>query len=185
MKKTISFAIIFSFLITFSGCPPETITLETIRTVRVLLFSFDKNGIYPYLKEFNKNELGIGVYADSISENIEFAQAFSFVNSAHARNNQNSTKYPTNTIDSLNVFTICDFDANHTAGSNINDILLHLNAIGETSVIDINKLSSSMHYLKFSSVPDNDSLQFRITGRITEIGPFISTTELVVLPLQK
>jgi len=183
MQKRITIVIIFSIGFILSGCPPEktSTTFLTIKTVRVLFFSFDKNGIFPHLEEFNKNELGIGIVPDSVSERVEFAQAFSFGNNLYARSNPNTVTY-TNTIDSLNIFTLYDFDANHPAGSNINDILLHLDTMGETAELEISNLSTTMLFLKFSTIPNSDSLQFKITGRITDIGMFIAKTELVVLP---
>jgi len=165
-----------------SGCPPETsMTFISIKTARVLFFSFDANGVFPYLEEFNKNELGIGIVPDSVSERVEFAQALSFGSNAYALSSPNSSSY-TNAIDSLNIFTLYDFDADHPAGSKINDILLHLNTMGETAVLDISVLSTTMLFLKFQTIPTNDSLQFKITGRITDVGTFIANTELVVLP---
>jgi hypothetical protein len=182
MQKLIKIVIIFSFGFILSGCPPEmSTTFLTIKTVRVLFFSFDKNGIFPHLDEFNKHELGIGIIPDSVSERVEYSQAFSFGNNVYARSNPNTISY-TNAIDSLNIFTLYDFDANHPAGSNINDILLHLDDMGETTEIEIRNLSTTMLFLKFSTLPNNDSLQFKITGRITDNGTFISQTELVVIP---
>jgi len=181
MKKLIRIAIIFSIAFILSGCPPEiSTTYITIKTARVLLFSFDKNGNYPYLEEFNKNELGIGVVTDSVSEYVDFAQTVSFGNNVFA-SNPNTITY-TNAIDSLNIFTLYNFDTNHPAGSNINDILLHLDPMGKTDLIEISELSTTTLFLKFGIIPDNDSLQFKITGRITDIGKFIAKTELVVLP---
>ncbi len=59
MKKIykISILIICGFLLI--GCPPddEITTYETIKSVRARLFSFDKNGIYPYFEEFNPEQL--------------------------------------------------------------------------------------------------------------------------------
>lgn len=182
MKKLIAIVITISIGFIFSACPTETsLTSITIKTVRALFFSFNTNGVYPYLEEFNKNELGIGVLPDSISERVEFGQAFSFGNIAYARSNPHRTEY-TNAFDSLNFFTLYDFDADHPAGSNINDILLHLNPMGVTTPIDLSNLSATSLFLKFSAIPDNDSLQFKITGRITDIGKFTAYTELVVLP---
>lgn len=180
-KKTkISILLVFSFLL--AGCPPEdrTITYETIKSVRALLFSFDENGVFPHLDDFNPDELGIGVYPDSISRRTEVATSFSFGNYAYARSNPNETIF-LNAIDSLNVFTIYDFDEDHPAGSNINDILLYLDDMGETSALDINALYSIRHSLKFSVVPKNDSLKFKVTGRITEEGVFHEETELIIL----
>lgn len=179
-KYKISILVIFSFLLT--GCPPDDgiTTYKTIKSVRALLYSFDKNGIYPYLEEFNPEQLGIGVYPDSISTRTELATSFSFGNYAYARSNPNETIY-LNAIDSLNVFTIYDFDENHPAGSNINDILFYLDGMGQTSELNINDLFSISHSLKFSTIPKNDSLKFKVTGRITEEGVFSKETDLVVL----
>lgn len=182
MKKLIKIVIIFSIGFILSSCPPEpSTTFITIKRVRVLLFSFDKNGIFPHLDEFNKNELGIGIVPDSVSEYTEFAQTLSLGNNAFARSNPNIRTY-TNAIDSINIFTLYDFDTNHPAGSSINDILLHLDTMGKTTEIEINKLSTTELFLKFSAIPKNDSLQFIIIGRITDLGKFIAKTELVVLP---
>lgn len=181
MKKIISVLILFSLSCLFSSCPRETSTTYiTIKTVRVLLYSFDKNGIFPFLDDFNRNELGIGVFDDSISQRVVFAQSFSIGNQLYARGNPNQTVY-TNAIESMNIITLFDFDSIHPAGSNINDILLHQNSMGVTSALDINKLSSTMHFLKLSTVPQNDTLQFQITGRISNEGDFTTKTELVIL----
>jgi hypothetical protein len=180
MKKLISLIILLLTGLIFTGCPPGSVTWKTIKTVRVKLFSFDKNGIYPYLEDFTKNELGISVYADSLSETVEYAQSFSFGNKAFAMENPNKIYY-TNTIDSLNIITLYDFDADHLAGSNVNDILLFLDGMGKIHKVEIKSLSDVSHFFKFSTFPQNDSLQFEITGRITEEGKFIKRTELVIL----
>ena len=127
--------------------------------------------------------MGIGIYPDSISERVVFAQSFSIVNQVYA-SNPNTITY-TNGIDSLNIFTLYNLDTDHPAGSNINDVLLHLNPMGETSEIDISKVYTTMLDLKFSSIPYYDSLQFRITGRISDEGNFEAITNLVVLDLSK
>jgi len=179
MKKLISLTIILLIGLIFTGCPQGSDTWKTIITVRVMLFSFDKNGIYPYLENFNKNELGISVYADSLSETTEYAQSFSFGNKAFAMVYPTEIYY-TNTIDSLNFITLYDFDADHPAGSNINDILLFL-GMGKTHEVEISSLSDVTHFFKFSVIPQNDSLQFEITGRITGEYNFSEKTELVIL----
>lgn len=153
-----------------------TITYNTVESADVLLFSFDENGIFPYLDSFNPSELGIGIHADSLSTRIEMASNFSTMDSTNP-----DEVYYTITIDSLNVITIFDFDAEHLAGSTINDILLYLDHFGETSEVNINEVSSISHHFKFSVEPQNDSLQFEISGRITERGAFTKTTELIIL----
>ncbi len=181
MKK-----ITFVILIYFSGIiisccfDNGTITYNTVESARALLFSFDENGIFPHLDHFNRDELGIGIYADSLSTRTEMASNFSTIGKVYACSNPDIVMY-TNTIDSLNVFTIYDFDNEHPAGSNINDILFYLDGFGETSEININEVSSIANHFKFSVVPQNDSLQFEISGRITERGNFIKTTELIIL----
>ena len=86
-----------------------------------------------------------------------------------------------NSIDSINVYTIYDFDEEHPAGSSVNNILLYLNYMGETEEVNINELSSVTHHFKFSAVPSNDSLQFTITGRITDEMNFALNTNLIVV----
>lgn len=179
MKKLFSLLIIFLIGFILSGCPGTSVTYYTIISVKVLLFSFDKNGIYPYLEKFNMNELGIAVYADSLSETTEYAQALSVGNKAFAMENPNKVVY-TNTIDSLNIITLYDFDAGHQTNSNVNDILLSLDYMGNTKKVDINSLSDIDIHLKFSAIPQNDTIQFQVSGRITGERNFIKKTELVV-----
>ncbi len=177
---------IFALMIYFSGtiiscCSDDrTITYNTVESANVLLFSFDENGIFPYRDMYNPSELGIGIYADSLSTRVEMASNFSTMDKAYACTNPNEVIY-INTIDSLNVTTVFDFDDNHLAGSNINDILLYLDDFGETYELNVNEVSSISNHFKFSIEPQNDSLQFKISGRITEKGKFIKTTELVIL----
>lgn len=177
------FSVIFLLLIGcfFSSCPGNrSTTWVTIETARVLLFSFDVNGIYPYLGKFDRNELGIGVFPDSTSERVELAQSRAFGNKLYAMENPNS-RVETNSIDSLNFITLYDFDANHPALSNVNDVLKFLDYMGKTGTVNVNGLSAFEHFFKFSAVPQNDSLQFEVTGRITDVGKFKALTDLVIM----
>ena len=181
MKKIVLIFIFFALGFILSSCPRElSTTYITIKTVHVLFFSFNENGIFPYLDSFNKNELGIGVFQDSTSSIVELAQSFSFGNEAFA-DDPNTVIY-TNTIEDVKVITLFDFDTNHPAGSKVHDILLHLNSMGETHEMNINSLSSTMFLFKFSTVPQNDSVQFEITGIITNEGEFKARTNLVIFP---
>lgn len=181
MKKLTFVLLVYFSGIIISCCSDDgTIAYNTVETANVLLFSFDENGIFPYLDEFNPKELGIGVYADSLTTRVEMASNFSTMDKAYACSDPNQVYY-TNAIDSINVFTLYDFDENHPAGSNINDILLYLDDFGNTYESDINQTSSIIHNFKFSVEPQNDSLQFKISGRITGKGDFIKTTNLIVL----
>ncbi len=180
MKKTLLILVVFYLGIIFSGCPDGTTTYKTIKSVRGVLFSFNEFGVFPETDNFNRNELGVSVYPDSISESYEIAQTFSLVNNAYAMENPNKIIY-TNAIDSINVFTIYDFDEEHPAGSNVNDILLSLDSMGDTERVNIDELSAEYHSFKFSAIPQNDTLQFEITGRITNEPVFTVKTELVIL----
>jgi hypothetical protein len=180
MKK-IQFALIIYFFGSIISCCSDdgSITYETIKSANVLLFSFDENGIFPYLEAFNPNELGIAVSADSISSRIVFAKPLSNIDIAYACDDPNLVFY-TNTIDSLNIITVYDFDDNHLAGSQVNDLLLNLNSFGNTSSINVQEVESISHIFKFSKASENDSLQFKITGRITSEGVFEKTTDMII-----
>ncbi|MCG6187665.1 hypothetical protein [Maribellus maritimus] len=172
MKKALALFIVFGFACLFTSCPGDfSTTYNTIKSANVLLFSFNENGIFPHLETININELGIGVYPDSIFERYEVAQSNSIINGAYAMENPHQIVY-TNSIDSINVFTIYEFNKEHPAGSKVNDILLFLDYMGETKELNINELSPESHHFKFSAVPTNDSLQFEITGRITNENDF-------------
>ncbi|MCX7548705.1 hypothetical protein OS188_12150 [Xanthomarina sp. F1114] len=181
MKK-VQFAILVYFFGSIISCCSDegTTTFNTIESASVLLFSFDENGIFPYLDEFNPNELGISVSADSISSKIAYTKPFSTMDKAYACTDPNQTYY-TNAIDSLNVVTVYDFDTDYPAGSVINNLLDRVDHYGETSSINIQETESVSHLYKFSKAPENDSLQFKITGRITDQGSFEKYTELVIL----
>ncbi|WAC02128.1 hypothetical protein N7U66_20520 [Lacinutrix neustonica] len=153
MKKIILFTII---LIIINSCcnGDEDVSINTIESARGFIYSYDENGIYPYLDEFNPNELGIGVFADSITNRIELGDGCG----------QTDVIY-TNNIDSLNVMTIYDFNDIYLAGSNVNDILLGQDDLGGSYPTIINNNSSVSHTYKFSVVPENDSLQFEISRK--------------------
>ena len=77
MKKIvvlISFYVItiLQSCIFFNPCGSDEFTTYfiTIEKISGLFHSFDENGIFPYLDEFNRNELGISIGADSITERV-------------------------------------------------------------------------------------------------------------------
>jgi len=53
--------------------------------------------------------------------------------------------------------------------------------MGKTHEVEISSLSDVTHFFKFSAIPQNDSLQFEITGRITGENNFSKKTKLVIL----
>ena len=182
MKKIILIALFYLFMfLTACFCPPHdsTTTYITIHSARALFYSYDENGVFPYLEEFNRDELGIGVYADSISERIVSSQwSTSLINSTYACDDNDRTIYE-NMIDSINIVTLFDFNENYLANSCINNILRPFYALEGTSD-KINELSFTDIGFKFSEVPTLDSMQFRIAGRISE-NEFEIITKLVVL----
>ena len=182
MKKFTCVVLMFFFgSIVSCFCPDmESTTYKTIKSVYGTVYSFQPNGIFPYYDEFNRQELGIGIRPDSIAERVERVAAFSGINNAYACSDPTEIVY-VNAIESLNITTVYDFDAAHPAGSNVNDILLYLNGMGNTADLEVNKLSSISHFLKFAAIPQQDSLQFRIQGEISGEGSFNVTTQLIVL----
>jgi hypothetical protein len=165
-------------------CPNNgfSTTFVTVETARGLFYSFDENGIFPYLDSFDRTELGISILSDSTSERIEISQLIpTIITSAYACQDPHRTEY-VNLIDSVNIFTKYRFDSQHDAGSNINDILKPLDIFGETTDgTTIEDLSFFNQHLKFSATPEADSMQFIITGRIGGKGNFSTQTSLVIL----
>ena len=168
MKKIILLALI---LITINSCcnGESDVSVNTIESARGFLYSYDENGIYPYFDEFNPNELGIGITADLITEVIEMNDDCGEIDLIY-----------TNAIDSINVITIFDFNENYLAGSNVNNLLLGQDGTGGTFPTDVGNNSSISHIYKFSNTPENDSIQFQISGRVIEKGVFTQLTDLII-----
>ncbi len=183
MKKIISFLLVHFFLfISSCFCPDEgSITYITIQTARGLLYSFDENGIFPYLDHINRHELGLSIMEDSTSENIEYVQSNMMINQLQACQDPHEIKY-INGIDSINIFTIYNFDSDHLASSKVNDILRPINTMGELLDIEnITTLNFTMQHLKFIKSPTFDTLQFEITGRIIGSSNFSILTNKIIL----
>ncbi len=184
MKKFTVLILIHLIAILQSCCGNVEFTTYfiTIERVRGLFYSFDENGIFPYLDEFNRNELGVTITADSTTERIEISHLIRpFINSAFACQDPTETIFE-NEIVSINVFSKYPFDDEFMGGDKVNDILEPLDILGQTtSGIDINRLSFISQQLKFSRIPKYDSMQFIITGIIQQKGTFSFETELVIL----
>lgn len=184
MKKLTSFLLIHFLLFAASCICPNgggSMTYITIHNARGLLYSFDENGIFPYFDEINRNEIGISVLPDSMTERVEFAQKISIGNQLYACKDPNEIEY-VNSIDSLNIYTKYKFDDNHPALSKVNDILRPININGEILNIDsISALSFTDQHLKFIQSPIYDTLQFEITGRIVGGKSFKVLTNMLIL----
>ncbi len=184
MKKFTALGCLYLIVFLQSCCRHEGFTTiyRTIESARGLFYSYNEHGIYPYLEVFDRNELGFSIGPDSVSRTIEVSQLLPpMINSALACQNPKEI-INVNFIDSVNVFTKYNFNEEYQAGSNINDLLLPLDIYeNPTYGIDINQLQFFHQYFKFSAVPSADSMQFVITGRITDKGIFQYETELTVL----
>lgn len=187
MKKLFALFIIYFCTILqscffFNPCENEFTTyFRTIESVRGLFYSYDENGIYPYLDEYNRQELGIVVIEDSITERIEISQLnTSLANSAFACE-ENEIVFE-NKIDSINIFTKYAFDDEYLEGNNINALLEPLDAFeNPTSGVDVYTLSFVYQHFKFARSPKFDTMQFIITGNIQTKGAFSVETPLVIL----
>lgn len=172
--------LIYFFGSIISCCPGGgVITYETIETVRVSIFTFDENGVFPHYADYDINNLGVAVLSDSLSTRREVVMNYSTMDKAYACDDPDQLIY-TNLIDSLEVVTVYDFDALHPAGSSVNDILLGIDSNGNTFPMDVGTAALLGHVYKFSVTPQNDSIQFHVSGRITTKGTFAKTTGLVV-----
>ncbi len=184
MKKLISL-LFLNFILFLSSCfcPNDggSMTYITIHKAEGLLYSFDENGIFPYLDVINRDELGISILPDSTTEKVEFAQNITFGNQLYACEDINKIEY-VNSIDSINVFTMYKFDDNFPALSKINDILKPINIYGEIlNIEDISALNFVDQHLKFIQSPNYDTLQFKITGRIIGGNSFQILTNMIIL----
>ena len=176
MKKfnTKGILLLFSFLVI--GCADsldesDITTYKSIKSVEALLYSFDENGDGPIYSEFDIERIGMSVYPDSTVTEFE------------ARVKPDVISY-TNFFDSLNFFTVHYFDDEHPAGSNINDLLLVLFPSDNDQMLEVQfagGLTTKGNDFKLNALPQNDSLQFIVSGRIIGEGTFSEKTQLVIL----
>jgi len=184
MKKSI-LTLSILVLIILSSCDPygfkDMPKSKKIESARCLLYSFNENGIFPYLEKINKNELGISISHDSIS----YSDTFSTITKVPIK--KITTLSPpeiklVNAIDSVQIFTIYPFNSNYPVNSNVNDILQPIDIMGDFMPVDnISSLSFSDLLLKFTDKPTYDTLQFEVRFRITQVGNFTLRTNKVVV----
>ena len=155
-------------LLTSCPCPKvnETFITVEIMSVEGIVFGFNENGIFPKFEEISRQEVGLSIRPDSTEETMSQIQMnFSFINPLYACQNPERIEY-VDLIDSIQVYTMYDFDENHQEGSSVMDILLSMDINGNTSKFDPNDAFFDK-YFKFNEVPTNDSLQMRVTGSIS------------------
>lgn len=183
MKKLSLILVIYALTFISSCINPGNMTTvqQTIHSARGMAYSFSVNGVFPYLEEINKDKLGISITPDSVSDKILMAKQNFSSNQLYAR--QPKTHFESmNYIDSINIFTIYNFNEEFPASSNVNAISDPLNIMGDTHPVeDISKLKFFDQHFKFNQSATSDTLQFKITGRITGGEDFeIITNKLIV-----
>jgi len=181
----VKFTIVFYCILLMLSCvcsDEGTTTIITIENAKTLLYSFDENGIFPYLEDFNREELGILVSEDSISSEVIAYSNFGIIKQGYACDKPNEIFYE-NTIDSINVVTIFDYNDQYASGDSFVSNLNYVSGFnGETTEIGNLLNDQRTEFLfKFKEPPTKDTLQFRVTGRIIGIGNFELLTEQVIL----
>lgn len=151
--------------------PMDYATYESIKTVAADLYSIDEDGNFPVYQNMNPDRLGIGIYPDSTVTEREALIKPGFIDYV-------------NYMESINFYTVYDFNMDHPSGSNINDILIVQLPDGDDQYLEKpynTSLVTKGSNFRLAAVPQNDSLQFRVTGRITDEGPFEENTPLIIL----
>lgn len=183
MKKIISLvAIYISMFVTSCFCPDKGSTTHvTIVSARAIFYSFDRNGVFPYYESYNRNELGISVLSDSVVKNVLLASAHYTGKDIIACEDPHKIIYE-NSIDSINVFTLYNFNEAYPASSNVNDLLVPMYVNNEVLPnFDINEIAFISQHFKFKVAPDYDTMQFLITGRIAGEGIFGVLSQMAVI----
>ncbi|AZQ43946.1 hypothetical protein [Nonlabens ponticola] len=181
MKKFSIILFIYFFGSIMSCCSNGgTITTITIESVYSELYFYeepeeDGRRINPEIEEL----LAIIIDADSVSQEVDIVANFSNMDTAMACDDGDSFRV-TNLIDSVQVFTIYDFDQNHPAGTSVNDILQKFGNPENVAGLQIIDLEDDFYRFKFLSQPQNDSIQFLIRCRITERGRTETNTQLII-----
>ncbi len=181
MKKLSLILLIYVATLITSCIPGKITTYQlTINSVGCMAFSFQDNGIFPYLEKINKEQLGISIIPDSISKKIA-QDGFDTGNKLYALDPSTEFVF-TNHIEAINVVTLYDFNDKYPAMSNVNAILDPLDIMGNThSVEDLSKLQFTEMHLKFNQPATSDTIQFEISGRIAGGEAFkIATNKLIV-----
>lgn len=178
MKRLTSLLSLY-FVILLVGCIPEryTQTTETIKSVRAKIYSYENYG-----SVFTRDQLGISIQPDTVIYNVKTAYRSYSSSSAYADEPAWSTKYA-NYIDSVAVYTVFDYDANHLANSLVNDILTNGYYINDSSVFNglVGQYYASNIDLKLlTALSESDSVQFRVEGKLSDGVKFTTKTQLVV-----
>jgi hypothetical protein len=184
MKKLSAFLLIHLLLFASSCLCPSgggSTTYITIHSVGGSIYSFDENGMSLYNVEIDRERLGIYIYPDSTDQRVEFAQSVVVGNQIYACEDNHYIEY-TNSIESINFFTVFDFDNNHPASTNINNILQPGYNYGAIlDVFDVNSMNFTDLHFKFVQPPTYDTLQFEITGRLVGGKDFKILTDMIIL----
>lgn len=179
MKRLTSLLSLY-FVILLVGCIPEryTQTTETIKSVRATIFSYENYG-----NVLTRDQLSICIQSDTVIYSVKTAQRSYSSSSAFADEYEPSVIYA-NYIDSVDVYTVFDYDDNHLANSLVNDILSTGYYINDSTAFTgwVGQFYASYNInLNFkTSATSSDSVQFRIEGKLSDGVKFTTKTQLVV-----
>ena len=202
MKKTISLASLYLILFVGSCIPDRNISsyIRTITSIDAKLFLICDSCYFYYNTPFdenNKQYLNILLSPKSFTQKIEASLHSKLNNSLFANDPVLPKIIYTNHIDSLAIYTLYDYDETHPANTLINNILTHkpdynipATPIDSLESIEFNKYNEYYYGegivgLKVTSpVTASDSVQFRVTGKLSDGVQFDTTTELMVFNAQ-
>ncbi|MEQ8239028.1 MAG: hypothetical protein RIA69_07430 [Cyclobacteriaceae bacterium] len=174
--------------------------LEMAISLTSCLYCFDKEAYYTYIDVHSvgiemvadytqtydsndtsvfKSDLHFSIFPDSISDYLEIVSSGSFTQSLMACDDNNHTFY-NQTMDSLQVYTLYDLNSEFPAGAVINEVL-SIKSFQSLSYLDINVgYEASGLLLKLAVVPKSDTVQFLLTGRLSNNLKIMAKTSLRV-----
>jgi hypothetical protein len=123
--------------------------------------------------------LHVSIFPDSISDYLEIVSSGSFAQSLSACDDNSQTFY-NQTMDSLQVRTLYDLSSEFPAGAVINEVL-SIESFQSLSSLDKRVgYEASGLVLKLGLVPKNDTVQFSLTGRLSNNVKIMAKTSLRV-----
>ncbi len=163
MKKITILVILLIPVVVGCICPDDTITRIEIYSVESAAYGYDTHDLNPEFENINRYFVGFSVFADSIiasvTENNQLDPA--------ACNNSNRVEYA-DQIDSLHVFTVFDYNDEFTAGDDLSSLVrLQMRFRRHNNLFELESHRFIWEYFRFTNAPTNDSLQLRITGRVS------------------
>lgn len=194
MKKLLTLATLY-FVLMIASCIPDKYISAYVRTVTGIdaKLTIYCDTCYSYTNDANgKQYLNVIITPKSYTQKIEATLRSKLNNTIYADEPSLPKIKYTNHIDSLAIFTLYDYDETHPANSLVNNILNYTKFYerGETPIGNLEYIEFTESYYYYgegniklkvtSSATSSDSVQFRITGRLSDGILFDTTTELLV-----